>query len=129
MQGVTQDVTAHHLVLNVGLYDFRNRVLNSQEGKPAGQLDDFLLVRVVSFLELIQHGCAGYKEVTLSAVVPPLAGPFTTSDHVWLGSGLVIKAWDGCLDIDFRLHDERGLSVIVFRAFVGVKSTSLKFVA
>ena len=66
------------------------------------QLKRVVLDGIVPTLQLIENGVTGDQFETRPMLIPPLARPFPSSYHLGLRSNLVIKAWNGRLDVDFR---------------------------
>ena len=63
-----------------------------------------VLIGTRAVLPFVKHGDTGHELVRLTTLVPPCLCPVASRNHLWFGAHFKVEAWDGCFDVDSRLH-------------------------
>ena len=104
VERITRWITRHHHACDIGLDNLNDHGLNGDEGHCGQERNRLLLIGKRAILQFVEDGNAGHKLVCLTTLVPPRACLVASSHHLWFGAHFIIEAWDGCFNVDSRLH-------------------------
>jgi hypothetical protein len=106
MQSIADRIVRHDPVLNVSLDYVPNCFINKDEWDVLDETERVIFAWILTFAEFIENGNASDESIFAAQIVPPLTCPLTPGDHLRVCPDLVIEAWDRCLDINERTHNE-----------------------
>jgi len=104
VEGIAGRITGHDHALDIGLDNLNDHRLHRDKGYGGQERYRLVLIGKRAVLQFVEYGDTDRELVCMTPVVPPGPCPVASSNHLWFGAHFIIEAWDGCFNVDSRLH-------------------------